>query len=730
MPECSVQEFRERFPLAIKFAGLAPFEVPSRDWDITRDMLADWAVGSPTRPLSDLVPLLRVAGNTSRIDKFCVSEGIEPPRVRTWNLLVRECMTNWNALGELSLEQVKEWRGSGVVTVKDVLRLCCEFGIRWGRTATDTFSQFDGREAPLTSTVLLTAPIAALETLAEWCGALNVKPEVASVISHRDSPEIDEEVRQSIDDLMEWQLSAARQRLPSLGDRLEALGSSLGERERHVLNHRLLQMSELTLKDLGETFGVSRERVRQIADSVDLTIEERLSTPEFRSLRWIARSFRARSRGVYPEGTTGSTFDDFGVDLVSLSALQRRMFLRFPCRMRLQHGWWSTTEADSARERVVSEVNSNGSASLTEVASHFAWPCDSVGLREFAASTGEVAWFEDLLLSASASIETLAAFVLSSSGLPMSVDSIHERLRAAWRKSPSESSLRNALGNSERFVRASSVTWGLVEWGMPRFESTFDSICREIDQGGGRRLVAEVLKTIVGRDGVKEGTVRAYLKAPRFVLEGEYVRFRRDDEPFLIEQRLKDVEGAYAWSDSKLSWSFELNEDSLRGSGRLLPMAIAEALGVAPTVLRLFDAGDGVTLRVNWPDSGWQGANLGSHREAAERTCAAVGDHLRIDFDRQKMTATCSRVPPSAPNLGREIEWLAVHTGCGPMDPSSIVSALARAIGVSRAQVFSALRGRGDGLVAEVLQRCDNQAAAPGPGLDAFVDAVRRLGSD
>jgi RNA polymerase sigma-32 factor len=49
-------------------------------------------------------------------------------------------------------------------------------------------------------------------------------------------------------------------------DQLMAFRETLDDKERDILDHRLLSDSPITLSDLGERHGVSRERVRQIQE--------------------------------------------------------------------------------------------------------------------------------------------------------------------------------------------------------------------------------------------------------------------------------------------------------------------------------------------------------------------------------------------------------------------------------------------------------------------------------
>lgn len=73
--------------------------------------------------------------------------------------------------------------------------------------------------------------------------------------------------------------SARLQQEQLVHDALRRLWSGLDERERAVVTHRLMQdEAELTLSELGERFGLSRERLRQIEGRVKDRLKRTLET--------------------------------------------------------------------------------------------------------------------------------------------------------------------------------------------------------------------------------------------------------------------------------------------------------------------------------------------------------------------------------------------------------------------------------------------------------------------
>jgi RNA polymerase sigma-32 factor len=61
-----------------------------------------------------------------------------------------------------------------------------------------------------------------------------------------------------------------------VSDKLERFKETLSERELIILNKRLLSEEPVTLQELGEEFGVSRERIRQLEERLKRTIKKYL----------------------------------------------------------------------------------------------------------------------------------------------------------------------------------------------------------------------------------------------------------------------------------------------------------------------------------------------------------------------------------------------------------------------------------------------------------------------
>jgi RNA polymerase sigma-32 factor len=74
-----------------------------------------------------------------------------------------------------------------------------------------------------------------------------------------------------------------------LGEKIREFGATLRDKDRLIFDQRLLAEEPLTLQEIGDKYGISRERVRQIESRVKRRLKEFLAT-QFEDLRDISFS--------------------------------------------------------------------------------------------------------------------------------------------------------------------------------------------------------------------------------------------------------------------------------------------------------------------------------------------------------------------------------------------------------------------------------------------------------
>jgi RNA polymerase sigma-32 factor len=71
---------------------------------------------------------------------------------------------------------------------------------------------------------------------------------------------------------------ADREFYAMMREKLAEFGGTLGGREKEIFDERLMAEDPITLQELGERYGVSRERVRQIEEALKRKLREFLVT--------------------------------------------------------------------------------------------------------------------------------------------------------------------------------------------------------------------------------------------------------------------------------------------------------------------------------------------------------------------------------------------------------------------------------------------------------------------
>lgn len=236
--------------------------------------------------------------------------------------------------------------------------------------------------------------------------------------------------------------------------------------------------------------------------------------------------------------------------------------------------------------------------------------------------------------------------------------------------------------------------------------------------------MGQLISTLTERFNMKESSVKFYVTAPRFVLDGGILRLRTSADPRPPVRPITESPACYLLGPDTLSWRMDVTADTLRGSGRPLPAAIAGWLGVVPGGKCVLKAAGG-TVRISWLETSTAGPALGSVRFLAETIAAKVGDQVLLYFRRDESTLSMSRVDYRAVDAASGFDRIALLTGIPNNDgEGSFLHALGQAIGCrgTRAAIGAELRKRGESELAALVP-----AEAVSPDLDAAIDAMKDL---
>ena len=96
----------------------------------------------------------------------------------------------------------------------------------------------------------------------------------------------------------------------------------LTQREREVITRRFLKDDKITLAEIGETFGVTKERIRQIEGKALSKLRE---SPPGQGHRWDHAELISRNRQNKKSGATSAAFFDPGYRLAESRVCRRRL---------------------------------------------------------------------------------------------------------------------------------------------------------------------------------------------------------------------------------------------------------------------------------------------------------------------------------------------------------------------------------------------------------------------
>ncbi|MCC7074555.1 MAG: hypothetical protein IT383_24825 [Deltaproteobacteria bacterium] len=503
-----------------------------------------------------------------------------------------------------------------------------------------------------------------------------------------------------------------------LDELIDELFSALNEAQATAFQRRCLAAHPPTLEDLrGDLGGVTRERVRQIQAKAEQTIDSLMQRRRFRLLRWRAMELRRSLGSSWPA--------DGATEVLSLAVrdvapsggpktISMLLYLAGPYEER--GGWWTLRDRDEpSEELLMRRADEHG---LIEAADGQEW-ARSHGLTDefrdrWLERTGSFRVLDRKIAVWKGSVVDKCVAVLAARGAPMSTETLVD----AVGEGHSLRASKTRLFDDRRVVRTAPNEWGLRQWGLEEYSGIAAEIGERIDAAGGRAPMSALVTDLCAQFGVKESSIRVYATAPMFVIEGGMVRRRRADEPFASAGSLGDCGGVFRSGPATFSVVVAVDCDVLRGSGRAIPAALAQALGVGPGDRRSF-RGAGYEVVASWPMTAAMPA-LGSTRGAATCAGAASGDRLRLDFSLETLTVMAERIPSGLDGRSPR-EVVRLYTSLD--QEGDVREHIARAIGSSASALRQRLLARGDlELAAQLPSEAVDQSLAK--ALDELASAL------
>jgi len=483
--------------------------------------------------------------------------------------------------------------------------------------------------------------------------------------------------------------------------------------ELAIYQARLMSNPKPTLEQVGQSLGITRERVRQIQAKLEEKIDSSSKDRRFLPLLWRASDLGSTLSLAAPADSE-VTSSAFRLALRGCKNEDERLaslLLRFAGPYRLQNGWYLKVGKPLPNWAELKELADENGIIHQEQA--YEWfhqhRINLAFFDDWLDAFTEIRHIGESLAIWSGSVVDKCAALLATRGAPADA----ETLVAAIGEGHSVRGTRQRLFEDARFMRVSKSEWALRSWPLEEYSGIADEIAQRVKEQGGRARLSELMEEIPKLFKVSKVSVRAYAEAPMFVLEAGWVRLRQNGEPYSqFGDELSQARGVFRCPDGRLNMLIPVDREVLRGSGRQCPPALAIALGAEPGASRTFAFARSHHLAVTWPVTGL-GPALGSTRPLAEAVHCIDGELLRLTFNHADSTVDASRIPRSE-DRGTSLERLSLLTGLNDLegDPAA---ALADAIGVPTSSLRATLRERGDTEIASLL---------PGPPENAALDAA------
>lgn len=684
-------------------------------------------------PLSRLLPDLKRLGDTQLpVDRLSTRAG---------NLLRRHAISTWRELIARSPSDLYGYPQAGKKSVIEFLDLCVEYVTAKRGLVDEPGDRTDDASFDLGATSINESPDpyplhfrdedplyemfrTRLPIVAAWAVRETSMTKFAQVWRFGDEAPIPESLRQlfaeigSVDlaDLADNELVQTRIQNANVAFRAE-----FNEVQLTVLDQRLLTKSH-TLDEIGRALGVTRERIRQIEGKVRAKTGMLAASPTGWPLKWRAETLASELGDFAPINSehTRRILDRVTEQTpASEQITELLLYLGGPYLSR--EGWYVR---EGFTLPVARDMWSDlGAPGILESARVSGWLATkgmhSRFVDNWLTDFGRVRRDAGMVLDWSGTVVDKCEILLRLRGTPLDAESLVELIG----EGNSARSVRQRLFADPRLMRVNRNDWALRDWELEEYTGIADEIKQRINEWGGSAPLSRLIDELVRQFDVNRGSVRLYAEAPMFEIHDGIVTLREDGATFRGDTDLSRCRSIFDLGAGRYTFLIAVDAGVLRGSGRGIPAAFADVLGVRPGSPVEFVSDAGTRLTITWPPTAALGPSMGSTRLLAMEVGAEAGDAIRLEFDTEIGVLSVFRVQyPELQTLSQQ-EQVASLTGILAAD---IRSALAVAIHADSSSVERALRARGDDRVADLLP----VEVLPSDLEDALADLAKIIGDD
>ncbi|MDE2877001.1 MAG: hypothetical protein OXU69_03600 [Gemmatimonadota bacterium] len=355
-----------------------------------------------------------------------------------------------------------------------------------------------------------------------------------------------------------------------IGREFASVLEGMDERRRTIARRRTFAREPAKLADLGDRFGVSRERVRQLEVRLRWEVEKAASETVGRAAAWLEKAVGVAARPEKFEKILGLLVGD------------------------APPGWRTAVEVaimnaggyehlDGVVGTEVFRVLIQRAQSLAPGFANDAGVIDEDALRERIGAVGVPEW--DALAHNAGLVRVMGRLVLRDTrrarvylALREIGESSRRDLIARAAGLNDNSSLSSLLSSDPLFARFTKDKWGLSEWTDDPYEGVVDAIMKRIEEGGGETSVTSLVEDIPARFEVLPATVRNYLGTRKFEVDGDVVRMVA--APVAPVRDIGEARDVVWAADGTPVLRFLVGIHHLKGNSQKVSVAVAQHLGV------------------------------------------------------------------------------------------------------------------------------------------------------
>lgn len=388
---------------------------------------------------------------------------------------------------------------------------------------------------------------------------------------------------------------------------LEFFLDELDLRSLRIIEGRILTVPKITLDALGEEYGLTRERIRQLESQLSANLTE-----------WFTRDKDVQIHSEQIRKFTGkintleallNVFPGLNEKINDLELPSWFVFDQFDDTFESDGTWVAVPSlSDVAQEfdQLFDEYSSEGGYLELEQLQLLISDWGNATFSELVqwAQSRDYQLVSTALVSPSIrSMNDLAFVALSLADQAVSSDELHKQAAA----DKSQRSFINALAFDPRMHRVGNDNWALIAWGGQEYVGIKQEILNKVDAHGSVSL-AVLVADLPARFGISANSVRTYAASWPLQTRGDEVS--RAVKPVTPTRPLHRSRRVY-FVDGGLVYRVLVTSEHLRGSGFPLPSALAGALGAVAGEVKSFPVdGSETPFLIRWPGAQPQASSI------------------------------------------------------------------------------------------------------------------------